>query len=94
MTTILHPGTLGTNKDCNRADTFRNVLFDGCWRVKYFDDCLQIHGYRRCVPFLCCCGVGMGRNLRMFTKSRLQMIDLKTWIHDEGLFIVAKDFFC
>lgn len=72
---------------------FGNVLLEGCATVTHFDDFLQIIGYRRCIPLICCRFPAMHKQLRMFMSSGLQTADLKTWIDDEKC-LVAKDFRC
>ena len=92
MTTIIHPGTLGTTR-IKRGDTFRNVLFERCWRLKYFDDFLQnTLNFGLIIDLLllvCLRSYGMAKEPRMFTKRCLPSADMKTRFDEERLMVLV-----
>lgn len=76
-----------------RGDTFRNVLFERCWRLKYFDDFLQnTFSFGLIIDLLllvCLRSYGMAIEPRMFTKRCLPSADMKTWFDEKRLMVLV-----
>lgn len=76
-----------------RGDTFRNVLFERCWKLKYFDDFLQnTLNFGLIIDLLllvCLRSYGMAKEPRMFTKRCLPSADMKTRFDEERLMVLV-----